>query len=229
VTPDHVEAAAAIGVVPTSVTVYFRHVYRPADGDPDPFRVRPHEGRWGTDWTLHTAETIHVAFAEYCRQAASADDDLERSDPTGGVGINAQNLQTLGSLEVSSPLPARALFRLTFRFERFADLTSNAAVQALAAAGFDSQNFYSDEYAECQALSRAGSAARWEALRAPSAAWRPDGRCVAVFEAGRRRLIRYRRVVAAARPTIAVAYATTYKDGERPTWLGSPTAAPAAF
>jgi hypothetical protein len=216
VTPTYDAAASAVEADSTTVTVYFRHVYLPPTGSPDPFRVSPNAGRWGTDWTLHTAEAVYVTLAEYCRQEP---EDVERSDPTGGVGVDAANLRTLGGLEVSAPLPARALFRLTFRFDRLADLTTQTATATLQAAGFDTAHFLADQYDDCQALARAGLAAGWEALRAPSAAWRPDGRCVAVFEAGRARLIRHRMMVATARPTVAVAYATTYKTGERPSWL----------
>jgi hypothetical protein len=216
VTPLYEAAAASVGTQATTVSVYVRHVRIPERGSPDPFYVAPHLGRWGTDWTLHTATATHVALAEYCRWVPQ---ELERSDPTGGVGINASNLSALAGLPIPTPLPPRALFQLVYRFDRLADLTTTGAAAALRAAGFDPNHLRGDDYADCQALANAGVAVGWEALMAPSAAWRPDGACVAVFAAGRDRLIRHRMVVASARPTVAVAYATTYKAGERPSWL----------
>jgi hypothetical protein len=216
VSPGLEAALEAIPTASTTVSLYFRHVYIPQQGPPDPFRVKPREGRWGTEWTLHTAEALHVVLAEYCRQAAR---DVARSDPTGGVGINPLNLAALARLEVPSPLPARALFRLTFRFGRLADLATAAAREALRNGGFDPAKLLADDYEDCQQLAQAGQAVGWEALRAPSAAWRPDGYCVAVFAGGKARLVRHRLIAPAARPTVAVAYVTTYKTGQRPGWL----------
>jgi RES domain len=216
VTPPYEDAAQAVEVGATTVTVYVRHVYIPSSGSPDPFVVKSHDGRWGTDWTLHTANADYVALAEYCRHAAV---DIGRSDPTGGVGINAANLSALSGLPVPEPLPARALFQLVYRFDQLADLTTTRAWRALRDAGFDPESFYVDGYTDCQGLASAGVAAGWEALQAPSAAWRPDGACIAIFQTGRPRLIRHRMIANATRPTIAVAYATTYKAGQRPAWL----------
>jgi hypothetical protein len=211
------ESVDALEAVETSVVVYFRHVYLPPVGAPDPFRVRPESGRWATAWTLYTADTEYVAWSEYCRQQAA---DVERGDPTGGMGINARNLPALASVEVGTPLPLRSLFTLTFQFARLADLTTEDARLRLNAAGFSDVNFYADDYGLCPDLAKLGESLGWEALRAPSPAWRPEGRCIAVFEAGRSRLQRSRMVVEAARPTVAVAAGTTYRAGERPGWLG---------
>lgn len=209
--------AASMPTEQSRINVYFRHVWLPATGSPDPFFARPYTGRWGTTWTLHTATEVPTAWSEYCR---SVPHEIDRADPTGGVGINARNLSLFGPQELSDPVVRRALYQLTFRFEKIADLTSASARSLLAASGFADTEFFSDNFGWCPALAAAGEAVGWEALVAPSAAARPDGRCVAVFNAGRRRLLRHTEIAAAARPTIATAVATTYRSGERPGWLG---------
>jgi hypothetical protein len=210
-------AAAAVEPASRTVEVYFRHVFIPVRGSPDPFRVLADSGRWATSWTLYTAHEVHVVWAEYCRSAAS---DVDRADPTGGVGLTPASLPVLAGVEVGDPLPRRSLYRLTYRFERVADLTSSGTQAELSAAGFDPANFYADDFGLCPELARAGEGLGWQALIAPSAAWRPDGTCTAVLSAGRDALQRHQVVVEAARPTIGIAWATAYRSGERPVWLG---------
>jgi hypothetical protein len=210
-------AASAVELVSRTVEVYFRHVFIPSRGDPDPFRVLAGTGRWATPWTLYTAPEVHVVWAEYCRNAAS---DVDRADPTGGVGLSTTSLPVLAQVEVGDPLPRRALYRLTYRFGQVADLTTRANQQKLRDAGFDTTNFYADDYGLCPELAQAGADLGWQALIAPSAAWQPDGSCTAVLPGGRVALQRHQVVVEAARPTIGTAWATTYRSGERPGWLG---------
>jgi hypothetical protein len=212
-----VEVVAAVPTAPTTITLYFRHVYIPGDREPDPMYALSNSGRWGTEWTLHTADAPHVAWSEYCRSAAL---DLGRADPTGGVGITRENLPYLARIAVGDLLPPRSLYSLTFRFQTLADLTGASTVRALSDRGFDESNFYADDFGDCPALANAGEEAGWDALVAPSAAWRPDGLCIAVFRRGSEQLRRRSRIVVSGRPTVAVAYATTYRASERPAWLG---------
>lgn len=201
--------------------VVYRTAYLPASGSPDPLVVLPEAGRWPTAWTLYTATTATVAWAEYCRNHAT---DISGSDVTGGVGLTAATLPAFASLEVSKVLPRRALFELHFEFEALADLTSPWAEELLRRAGFDPGSFYLDAsvgYGDCPELAGLTSELGWEAIRVPSAAWqRPDGLCVPVFEAGHGRLVTSRPLLPSASPTVATAVATAYPAGERPGWLG---------
>jgi hypothetical protein len=202
-------------------TLLWRAVYLPFGDDPDPLYVQPRRGRWPTEWTLYTGSTEVVAWSEYCRNSAF---DVDAADPTGGVGLNEVTLEALGSLEIEDPLPRRALFELDFAFDRLADLTTPWAEELLERAGFNLGDFYADPstgYGSCPELASLVGDLRWEAIRVPSAAWqRSDGWCVPVFEDGRLRLLGHRERLASARPTVAVALATSYADGERPRWLG---------
>lgn len=201
--------------------LYFRTVYIPVSGEADPLYALPENGRWPSAWTLYTATSEAVAWAEYCRNHAH---DIELSDVTGGVGLSAETLSAFAPLEVSKALPRRSLYELTFDFEALADLTSPWAEELLARAGFDLESFYADVatgYGRCPELAELAPDLGWEAVRVPSAAWqRPDGFCVPVFEAGRSRLVGSRSTIASASPTVAVAVATNYAVGERPNWLG---------
>lgn len=201
--------------------VYFRHVKIPASGPADPFLVRPNDGRWQSLWTLYTASHPETAWAEYCRNSAA---DVAAADITGGVGIDPLSLAALGPLRVGPPLPERALFELTYSFERLADLLSPWGQTCLTRAGFPLGDFYADGpgYGACPQVAAAAAPLGWEAIRAPSAALRtPEHYCVAVFEAGRDRLDHYAEAVPAASPTVAVAYASTYPLGKRPAWLST--------
>jgi hypothetical protein len=145
---------------------------------------------------------------------------LQGADPTGGVGLTRSNFAAYSAQEIGDPLPRRALFEVTLEFERVADLTSPIAHNALSAAGFDRGDFYVDDFGQCPAVAAAGEALGWQALLAPSAAWRrPDGLSLAVFTAGKPESRAFRLVRPAARPVVAIAYLTTFRSGERPRWL----------
>lgn len=213
-----------VPVLRTPLTVYYRTVYIPGLGRAvDPFRTRPNEGRWPTDYTLYTASAPQVAWAEYCRNHPA---DVEAADVTGGVGIDAASLPSLGRLRVGDPLPPRAMFALSFEFARLADLLSPWGTQCLSEAGFPLDDFFADApaYGACPELAAAAVGLGWEAMRVPSAALRdPTAFCVPVFQSGRPRLRDATQVVRAANPTVAVAFATTYADDLRPRWLRLPT------
>lgn len=214
-------ALREIPVERASARVYYRTVHLPASGEPDPLYVTPYGGRWPTAWTLYTATSRIVAWAEYCRNHAP---DVAASDVTGGVGLDTATLPAYAALEVSKVLPRRALYELDFEFERLADLTSPWAEDLLRRAGFDLDSFYADAvsgYGDCPELAALTEDLRWEAICVPSAAWqRPDGFCVPVFAPGRERLIQAVSLLPSAAPTVATAVATTYPSGERPGWLG---------
>jgi hypothetical protein len=206
-----------IPVLRTAVTVYYRHVWLPPGGaNPDPLFVR-REGRWPTDWTLYTATSPAVAWAEYCRNHPR---DVAAADPTGGVGLDDSGLAALGPLEL--PLAARALFALDLAFDALADLTSEWATSLLTRSGFHTDSFAADapDYGDCPELASLVAALGWQAMLVPSAAWpTPDGLCVPVFDDGLPGLVTPREVLAAARPSVAVAAATNYAAGARPRWL----------
>lgn len=163
-----------------------------------------------------------VTWAEYCRNHPR---DVALADVTGGVGLNEASFDAFAPLEVADPLPRRALYGLTFAFEMLADLTSPWAEDCLTRASFDLDSFYADAaagYGDCPELAGLVDTLGWEAMRVPSAAWqRAGGWCVPVFEPGRDRLLSAECLVEAASPTVALAVATVYADGERPAWLGS--------
>jgi hypothetical protein len=213
--PLELAALDAVRAGPLRATLYLRQVYIPPTGDPDPFYVKPHDGRWGTDWTLHTTGSPPTAWAEYCRHVPGA---IERADPTGGIGLSLAGLSGLAFLEIGHPVPARALFALTYEFDKVLDVSAQAT--ALATAGFTSAELYADDYGLCPELARWASTEDYEAIVAPSAAWRRAGGTIcAVLTRGRSRMLNQDVVVPSGRPTIAVAAGTTYKAGERPSWL----------
>jgi hypothetical protein len=128
-------------------------------------------------------------------------------------------LFALGGLELAPPVLARALFALSYDFDRVLDVTRERAL--LATAGFSDTDVYADDYGQCPELARWATAEAYEAIIAPSAAWRrPGGAVCAVLADGRSRLRHRDLIVESARPTVAAAVATTYKAGERPRWAG---------
>lgn len=198
-----------------SRTLYFRQVFIPPEGEPSPYYVRPNEGRWGTEWTLHATASPPTAWAEYCRHIPEL---VEAADPTGGIGLSASGLTGLAFLELGDPVLRRSLFALTYTFSRVLDVLDDREV--LSEAGFDPANLYVDDFGLCPELARWAADMGFEALLAPSAAWRHKGGSVcAVFAPGRDQLVAKDVVAASARPTVAVAAGTAYKHGETPAWL----------
>jgi hypothetical protein len=223
--PLNIDWLQQVPVLRIAVTVYYRTVYIPGPASTiDPFRTRPNEGRWPTNWTLYTASGPEVAWAEYCRNHPA---DVEAADISGGVGLDVQSLPSLGPLRVGSPLPPRSMFQLSFAFERLADILSPWGTECVREAGFPLDDFYADppDYGTCPELSGLAEQLDWEAMRVPSAALRDvTAFCVPIFESGRQRLQDSTQVVASASPTVALAYATTYADELRPRWLRIPGA-----
>lgn len=214
-------ALAEIPVEPRALTLYYRHVHLPPSGQPDPLRTSPGlPSRWATEaGTLYTATSEQVVWSEYCRQLG---DRVGAADPTGGIGFTPTSIRAVMSQELGDAVPRRALYALSVTFERVADLTTATAHNALNAAGFDLGDFHADDYGRCPEIARAGEALGWQALVAPSAAWRrDDGACVPILAAGKPTLDAARILRAAARPTIAIAYLTHYRAGTRPSWLPS--------
>jgi len=202
------------------LNLYFRTVHLPFYSEPKPLR-RSQEGRWATSTgTIYTATSEQVAWAEYCRQIS---DDVNIADPTGGVGLTRNSFTILRAQELGTPVPARALYGIEVEFERIANLTTLDARSTLEAAGFDLPNFVSDDYGRCSDLAVIGEELEWEALIVPSAALRRNGDfCIPIFAANKvltHNVTHLKR--STARPTIATAYLTHYKEGERPKWLGT--------
>jgi hypothetical protein len=156
-----------------------------------------------------------TAWAEYCRHVPR---DIELADPTGGIGLTAAGLTGLAYLEVGPPVLSRALVALTYEFDRVLDVT--AELVTLRNAGFRDDDLTDDDFGQCPDLAEWATSQLFEAIVAPSAAWpHPGGTICAVLEPGRGRLIRNEVIVPSGRPTVAVAAGTTYRRGERPTWL----------
>lgn len=211
-------ALAGVPTTPRTLTLYYRHVYIPPREPPDPLRTSSQPSRWATGrGTLYATTSEPAAWAEYCRRHAA---DVERADVTGGIGINRVNFGAYAARAVPAPLPARALFGVEVRFQRLADLTRPGTLSALERTGFDPADLLADDYGACPEVASAGERLGWEAILAPSAAWRhADGSSVAIFHGAKPPRADFRVLHRAARPSVAVAYATTYRQDERPGWL----------
>jgi hypothetical protein len=186
---------------------------------PDP-EYASSTGRWATEsGTIYTATTPRCCWAEYCRHQAQS---IAAADPTGGAGLTKEMLDALGNEPLGDPLPVRGLVWITCEFDGLVDITTARAQQQLVRAGFDLRELYADHHEACEELARAGERLSWQALCAPSAAYQksPPGFCVAIFAAGQAAIRDWEVLEARARPTILHAVMTTYKDGERPAWLG---------
>ena len=93
-----------------------------------------------------------------------------------------------------------------------ADLTSAANQAVLASAGISASELIADDYGRCPRVARHEEANGWQAIRASSAAW-AGGVCVAVMHGHHPTRGLWRILLAAARPTVAVAYLTRYRVG----------------
>jgi RES domain-containing protein len=222
--PLEVAELAAMPVSPAEVRAYVRHCYVPPAGSPDPLWVSASQpSRWRTvGGTLYLAEDAQTAWAESCRARAA---QVAAADPTGSVGLGQANLAYYAPQPLGLPVDARALFEVTFRVDRLVDLTTPEAMAVLVAAGLSEAELFADDYGRCPDVAQYGEAHGWEAVRAPSAALE-DGVCFAVMPGHHPAHGLWRILLPAARPTVATAYLTRYRDGERPAWLNG--AAPAA-
>jgi RES domain len=213
------DALAAVPAGPRVVRVYLRHCFIPAAGDPDPLWVNPAlPSRWWTPrGTLYVAEDPDTVMAEHCRNSPTG---VQDADPTGGVGLNANNFGFYAAAPVGDPLPARALYMVDAAFARLADLRSPLAAEALRGLGISADDLLADDYGPCPALAQAGEQLGWQAIRARSAA-NPDGTALAIFRAAFPLPAAWRMQLAAARPSVRTAYLTRYRAGERPGWLAA--------
>ncbi|HEY1517449.1 MAG TPA: hypothetical protein VGF91_13585 [Solirubrobacteraceae bacterium] len=215
--PLDADALEALMLTAAAVRAYVRHVWLPATAAPDPLWVSAAQpSRWQTaGGTLYLAEDEPTVWAESCRARAAA---VTSADPTGGVGLHPANFDHYASRPLGAPVDARALFEVRFDLDRMADLTNAANQTILRRAGMDAAELIADDYGRCQQLARHGERHSWQAIRAPSAAY-DGGVCVAVMPGHHPRSGRWRILVDAARPTVAIAYLTRYRTGERPAWL----------
>jgi len=150
------------------------------------------------------------------------------ADPTGGIGLAPANFGFFAPRPLGVPVDARAIFEVRFRVAQLADLTTPAAADALAAAGMNPVELQADDYGRCPEVTQFGESHGWQAIRAPSAAL-DGGVCVAVMGGHHPDRNLWRILTPAARPTVAVAYLTRYRAGERPAWLdGRPVSGAAA-
>jgi hypothetical protein len=213
------DALAAVQLGSEVVRAYLRHCYLPAAGGPDPLHVNAAaRSRWQTrGGTLYLAEEEPTVWAESCRARAA---QVVAADPTGGVGLGAANFAFYAVRPLGAPVDARALYEVRWPVAALADLTAPENEMALQSAGVDATDLIADDYRPCPQIAHYGEANGWEAIRAPSAAL-DGGVCVAVMPSHHPARRLWRELVAAARPTVAVAYLTRYRAGERPGWLGS--------
>lgn len=217
---------ARLGDVPLAAltaTLFARHCHVSRGGAPDPVRVDPATPtRWHTDQgTLYLGEDDVTVWAEHCRWSAR---DVEEADPTGGEGLSPASFPFYGRRELGPPVRGRALVFTEATFDRVADLTTGEGRAALRGAGVDpDRDLLADDFGPCPAIAKTGCRLGWQAIRAPSAA-RPAGVCVAVFRDWFPPRAAFDLVVDFARPIVAVAFATRYRAGERPGWLGEPPA-----
>ena len=184
-----------------------------------PLSVTPGSGRWDTpEGTLYTASSQVVAWAEFCRWFSS---EVAAAAPSTSMPIQPWELARIGSQVLGEAVPVRSIYEIRARLERLADLTDPANQAYLHLAGFPLEDFRSnipDDYGLCPELARIGEQLGWDALRAPSAAWPEDGYTIAIFAAGRLGISSC-RVVFEGRPTVAMAVATRYRDGQKPDWI----------
>ena len=213
---------AALTLTRAWVRAYVRHVWLPGVSPPDPLWVNAAQpSRWQTvGGTLYLAEDEPSVWAESCRARWA---QIATADPTGGVGLHPTSFPYYASQPLGLPVDARALFEVRFDVARMADLTSAANQAVLASAGIGASELIADDYGRCPQVARHGEANGWQAIRAPSAAW-AGGVCVAVMHGHHPTQGLWRILLAAARPTVAVAYLTRYRVGERPAWLDGPVA-----
>jgi hypothetical protein len=213
------DALAAVAAEPRTVRVYLRHCFIPATGDPDPLWVNPAvASRWWTALgSLYVAEEAETVMAEHCRNRPA---EMHAADPTGGVGLNAQNFGFYAAQPVGDPLPARALFAVDVAFEQLVDLRSQPALDVLNRLGVGAADLLADDYGPCPDIAQAGERLGWQAIRAQSAA-NPDGTALAIFSDAFPAPADWRMVNAAVRPSTRAAYLTRYRAGERPAWLGA--------
>jgi hypothetical protein len=213
------DALSRVPAASATVRLYLRHCYIPGSGAPDPLWVSAGSpSRWWTPaGTLYVAEDPDTVMAEHCRNNAVA---VAEADPTGGVGLTAENLRFYAPRPVGPPLVARALFSVQVAFDRLADLRSAAAQAALASAGVESDDLLADDFGACPDIAQAGERLGWEALRAPSAAL-DGGIAVAVFDRAYPPRDRWRLENEAVRPSVRVAVLTRYRAGQRPSWIGA--------
>jgi hypothetical protein len=217
---------ADIALVPADVRAYVRHCYIPPSGDPDPLWVNATQAsRWQTDGgTLYLGETPETVWAESCRTRAAG---VAAADPTGGVGLSPANLAYYAPRPLDAPVDARALFEVSFRVDRLADLTTPQAIAVLVAVGMTEAELIADDYGRCPEVSRYGEANGWHAVRARSAAL-DGGICIAVMPDHHPESGMWRILASSMRPIVAVAYLTRYRAGERPAWLDGPSSAATA-
>jgi hypothetical protein len=186
----------------------------------NPLYVNAASGRWATAaGTIYTSERAEVCWAEVARNHWQ---DVEAADPTGGVGLDREGLRALGPAALEAPFPALRLLRLDIRLERLADLTSAAGMLALVRAGFMPASLTADDYGDCPAIAAVGEGLGWQGVRAPSAAWRFGGTCIALFAEGAAAVHNSEVLAQSARPAIYVIGATEYRAGQRPRWLPAP-------
>jgi hypothetical protein len=214
-----------VPVAPLAVTRYYRQCRIGSPANPLDVRASV-PSRWHThEGTLYLADANDpdrgadtTAWAEYCRYVP---DRIDQADPTGTVGLDPANFAFYEGRELGPPVVARALFTVSQGFPAVADLTTAAARQGLRAAGVDPDtDLLADDYGPCPDIAKVGCARLgWKAVRYASAAL-PGATCLAVFRGSLPPAAAFKLVTGNGRPTVAVAYVTRYKAGERPSWLG---------
>lgn len=167
---------------------------------------------------MYTASSQVVAWAEYCRWFSY---DIANAAPTANTPIEAGELTRIGSQFLGEEVYIRSIYEIRGTLESMADLTDPANQAFLIMAGFPPDEFLTnrpDDFGLCPELAQIGEELGWDALRAPSAAWPRGGYTTAIFAAGRSG-INSCRAVFTGRPTVAMAAATRYREGQKPAWV----------
>ena len=190
----------------------------------DPLSGRPNSGRWATaSGTLYAADATHVAWAEYCRCFWH---DIDAAAPITSGTITVTELARIGSQELQEA-PIRTIYEIEVDLTLLADLTTPVNRRALQNAGFPLNDFFTNDpatgilhydYGQCPEVAGLGERLGWEALRAPSAAWPVGGHTIAIFSSGKSSIVRCDPVFT-GRPTVAMAVATRYRNGQKPSWV----------
>jgi hypothetical protein len=212
-----VDALAAVPVVPLHAELWWRHCWLPPDPSAqDPLYVPAAAGgRWPTaDGTLYLGDLATTVWCEYLRNNPA---QVERADPTGGLGLGSEAEVRALAREQLDVAP-RGLWRVDVRLDRVADFTGLGGHEALRGAGVAPEDLLADDYGPCPQIAATQPPVDWQAVLVPSAAL-PERRCVAVFSPHHPARPQWHQVETVAVPTVLHAYLTRFREGERPTWL----------
>lgn len=207
-----------VALTSVQLTVY-RHVH------PDhekyawsPVAGKPNSNRFATnDGTLYAADSQAVVWAEICRAYSDA---VSKAKPRfASSPMTAREMGRYGHLSLEGP--DRCILEIRIEFTKLADFTNTSNRALLVLAGFPLSDFTTNrvnQYGLCNELASIGESLGWEGLRAPSAALPGYGSTIAVFLVGQAQIQGW-SVLSVYAPTVALAVAARYRDGQKPSWV----------